>query len=379
MHLELATRGGDSAVDRADAADAPGADGEGGAAVDEQRYRRRIAKAKRAARSELRAEQWSRMRLAELEAEHIARHGGPDMPPGRPADGASNGGTCGDGCACRIECCAGGGRGSSDDDRPHPAGMFWIPPQRDSVPRIDAARVSPAEFVAEWEAPGRPVVIRGVSDEWPASTAWMPEAFVRTYRNQKFKVGQDDEGDKVTLAAKYYMRYALTDPDGARADDSPLYIFDASVFKSAPQLARDYTVPEYFRDDLFRLVGSSRRPPYRWIVMGPARSGTGIHIDPLGTSAWNTLLLGHKRWALFPPGTAKDKIDPKLKDREAVTWFMNVYPKLRAAGEDLGMVEIIQRPGETVFVPGGWAHVVMNLGEAHAAVECDEWFWGHAS
>jgi len=98
-----------------------------------------------------------------------------------------------------------------------------------------------------------------------------------------------------------------------------------------------------------------------------------IHTDPLGTSAWNALLKGHKRWAMFPPGTPKHIIDPPMKpyDHEAVSWFATVYPKFtkrndphdpRSLGQKLGMVEVLQRPGETIFVPTGWAHVVMNLG-----------------
>ena len=110
-------------------------------------------------------------------------------------------------------------------------------------------------------------------------------------------------------------------------DDSPLYVFDSSfddnkdskgvrsslfmrayvagrvvVLKSVElaalplQMLHDFEVPIYFRDDLFRLVGERRRPPYRWFLVGPKRSGTSLHVDPLGTSAWNTVIVGRKLW-----------------------------------------------------------------------------------
>lgn len=196
---------------------------------------------------------------------------------------------------------------------------------------------------------------------------------LENYGSHLFKVGDDDNNDNVYMKLKHFLYYSH---DEGLKDDSPLYIFDSGFYKSrdkksSESLLDDYKVPKYFNEDLFKLTGA-RRPPYRWLVLGGSRSGTGIHKDPLGTSAWNTLIKGHKRWCLFPPRTPKEVYDPPIKpyDHEGISWFDQVYPRFkvrdesndtRTLGEKLGMIEVLQKPGETIFVPGGWAHVVINL------------------
>ena len=60
-------------------------------------------------------------------------------------------------------------------------------------------------------------------------------------------------------------------------------------------------VPQQFAEDLFSVLGESGRPDYRWLIMGPARSGASFHKDPNATSAWNAVVKGSKKWVLFPP------------------------------------------------------------------------------
>ena len=66
-------------------------------------------------------------------------------------------------------------------------------------------------------------------------------------------------------------------------------------------MAREYEVPRYFQEDLFSVLGEDDRPDYRWLIYGPAKSGSTFHKDPNATSAWNAWCLARRSGSCIRP------------------------------------------------------------------------------
>eukprot|EP00050_Salpingoeca_kvevrii_P013581 m.29581 g.29581 ORF g.29581 m.29581 type:complete len:509 (-) comp5111_c0_seq2:77-1603(-) len=223
------------------------------------------------------------------------------------------------------------------------------------------SNLSLAEFIEQYEKPNKPVVITDVVTSWPAFGKWSPASLRERFGTVLFEAGP------VHMSLDDYYEYA-----GAVLEDRPLYVFDPRFAEKAPALGAEYTTPEYFAEDFFSVLGS-RRPNYRWLILGPKHSGSTWHIDPNATSAWNAVLHGRKKWIMYPPGAIPPGVHPS-DDLSEVTspvalleWFTQFYAETKHT--PVKPVECVVEAGEVIFVPSGWWHTVVNLEESIAITQ----------
>jgi histone arginine demethylase JMJD6 len=216
----------------------------------------------------------------------------------------------------------------------------------------DGAALRVADFVARYERPSVPVLLTGttdVSEDTGRPGGWSVEALAASFGNAEafMLAGEDPPGSPVMVGMGDFAAYA-----SRQQSDSPLYVFDASFACGTADsegnptgLLADVRVPRFFPNnpgdaglgstaspwgppdparlrggggeegggedgeengggekeggegsglDLLSYLGEDRRPPYRWLLVGPERSGSMAHVDPFGTAAWNTVLDGQK-------------------------------------------------------------------------------------
>ncbi|GJN04579.1 hypothetical protein PR202_ga22141 [Eleusine coracana subsp. coracana] len=233
----------------------------------------------------------------------------------------------------------------------------WL--ARDNIQRRRGLTVE--QFIAEFEEPNRPVLLEGCIESWPALKKWTREYLLDESAGKEFAVGP------VSMTLDRYFKYS----DNVQ-EERPLYLFDAKFAEKVPEMGRDYEVPVYFREDLFSVLGEER-PDHRWVIIGPAGSGSSFHVDPNSTSAWNAIIKGAKKWVMFPPEVVPPGVHPSADGAEVTSpvsimeWFMNFYSACKTW--EKRPIECVCRTGEVVFVPNGWWHLVINLEESIAITQ----------
>ncbi|KAK1930177.1 F-box protein [Phytophthora citrophthora] len=246
-----------------------------------------------------------------------------------------------------------------------------------------------------------PFIIKNAIGNWKASTEWTVEKLIEKFPSDvKHRITHnlDVMSSSPTMEMSFadFFHYATN-----QHDETPLYIFDARFGEKMPAMLEDYAVNDLkvFKEDFLSVIVSpeekegkeeskkavkleaggkkvrkdkkkkhspgSSRPDFRWIVIGPQRTGAPWHQDPARTSAWNSLVKGRKRWAIYPPDSPPPGVNVGKNgergsglDMPSLMWYLHVYPTLTP---DQKPLEIIQEEGETIYVPNGWWHLVLNL------------------
>ncbi len=155
-----------------------------------------------------------------------------------------------------------------------------IPP-RNQIRRLPD--LSQEEYSAHWT--NKPFILTEPVKQWPAYKQWTVDTLLAEYGNVSFRA------EAIDWPLRTYVDYMINN-----TDESPLYLFDCRFAKKmAVTVGKDvpdaiYWPPHCIGEDLFALLGS-HRPDSRWLIMGPARSGSTMHKDPNATRYVDNFLL----------------------------------------------------------------------------------------
>lgn len=233
-------------------------------------------------------------------------------------------------------------------------------PYNAAVVQIPRARgLSPEQFLAQYAAPGRPAIIEGLIDRWPALHRWTPDFWRSRFGT---RLVSTDEGE-LSMAA-------LVDAALASTEVSPAPYLRSELLDDFEGLAPDVQPspalcePNWYRGALFRVwnpfarIGNETRGRYELFIGGAGRAFPYVHYDAPGTHTFIHQLQGRKRLLLFAPDQS-DALYPESAAQFHLSRIADVehvpaaeFPQFASATPwvaELG-------PGDTLFLPAGWWH-----------------------
>jgi|TARA_B110000208_G_C11711205_1_gene409372 hypothetical protein len=202
---------------------------------------------------------------------------------------------------------------------------------------------------------GQPVLIKGAAINWPAMTRWTREYLNKELKSAlaSLKIDRDDQHPMLYL-------FSELDKHSGKIKDSSVPLQKFQPF------AKDVLPMKWFSD---------WRDPrkqhllHQFFMIGGHLSGLAFHAHQ---EAWNGLVLGTKRWFVFPPEIDAYHFDSEngnpswwteLSHLGRTDFVNNILAKLNPKP-----MECWQKAGDVIFVPHMHQHCVFNEGDLVVAV-----------
>lgn len=251
-------------------------------------------------------------------------------------------------------------------------------PTNQSIDRIAATDLTPAEFAQRYKQRGIPVILTGLlKPEWNWHLDYLSEMLgdrsflLRYYGKQRYRQDKREWtsiGSGVQTQSKPFAEYAALLNNGtAQAED--IYLAKCSL-QETPLAATEAIAT--VTTELDRL-GFQKAASSLNLWVGPGGHVECLHYDVMDGTLMQ--LHGSKRLVLFPPSQtfnlypfpfyAHLRYGLRLR-----SWFSRVYPdqpdyqafpRLQQAMQH--KYDITLNPGEVLYIPAGWWHEVTSLGD----------------
>lgn len=230
--------------------------------------------------------------------------------------------------------------------------------------RFRATDLTYNAFFVNFMSVNKPVIISGIADEWECMNWIHHNAIHFAYLRECIDTSSTvpvancnqvyfNSHQKSEMEFGEFLNYWQQRIEGS-VDGNLYYLKDWHLQRCMPSYLF-YKTPMYFASDwLNEFCLKNGSDDYRFVYMGPKGTWTPFHADVFSSFSWSTNIVGVKRWLFFPPGE-----ELKLHDAFGNLPFDLDEATIECSGATC--IEIIQKAGETVFVPSGWHHQVYNM------------------
>lgn len=232
--------------------------------------------------------------------------------------------------------------------------------------------ISKTEFQRKYESARQPVILLDCDKHWKAKATWHPKALHERFQNDTiFRAFEFFDKAELDLSSSERLR-SWSSILEAKKEGSKFYV--SQQIDPNDELLNDFTTaPPQFpspEDSLMNDVDHVRSMhyPYYFIYMGEKDASSPLHMDFSSSDAWNCLFHGAKWWVLIPPSIQKPTdfrcTDDCSRSIKGDAWFATIAPNIQrfSFANNQRAHHVLQKPGETLYIPNEWMHTTLNIG-----------------